>query len=144
MLSLMLMLAAADPAAATAPAATAAVPAEASCSLVVEKDGQKSVTGAVPGLKVQGGPETLSITPPAGTKLIGVMCHRASIVPDARDDRVFRQLGVSFYVSTGQLTGVLKFVDGVYAYRPVGTAWDEAVQPQIDAAVAGFNAKLGG
>lgn len=140
MLSLMLMLAAAEPAAAMAPAA----PAEASCSLVVEKDGQKSVTDTVPGLKVQGGPDTLSITPPAGTRLIGVMCHRASIVPDARDDRVFRQFGVSFYISTGQLTGVLKVVDGAYAYRPVGTAWDEAVQPQVDAAVAGFNARLGG
>lgn len=140
MLSLILILAAAEPAA----AAAAPAPAEASCSLVVEADGRKSVTGPVEGLKVHGGPDTLALTPPNGSKLVGLMCHRASIVPDARDDRVFRQLGVPLYLTTGQLTGVLKFADGAFAYRPVGTAWDEAVQPQIDAVVAGFNARLGG
>lgn len=133
MLSLMLMLAAA-PAAAPAPAP------EASCSMVVEKDGQKSVTGPVEGLRVLGGPDQIAAAPPAGAKLIGVMCHRASIIPDARDGRVLRQLGVPLYIATGVLTGVLKLVDGAIVYRPVGTAWDATIQPQIDAVVAGFNA----
>lgn len=141
MLSLILMLAAAEPAAA---ATAAPAPAEASCSLVVEADGKKAVTGPVEGLKVHGGPDALTVAPPAGSKLVGVMCHRASIVPDARDDRVFRQLGVPLYLTTGQLTGVLRFADGAFAYRPVGTAWDAAVQPQVDAVVTGFNARLGG
>jgi hypothetical protein len=134
LLPLMLMLAA-------EPAATAAAPApEASCSMVVETDGQKSVTGPVAGLTVLGGPDQIAAAPPAGAKLIGVMCHRASIIPDARDGRVLRQLGVPLYIATGALTGVLKLVDGAIVYRPVGTAWDAAIQPQIDAIVAAFNA----
>ena len=138
MLTLMLLLAA-EPAAAAAPAA-----AEASCSMIIEVDGRKSVTGPVAGLQVYGGPDALAVSPPAGHTLVGLMCHRASIVPDARDDRVFRQLGVPLYITTGQITGNLKLVDGAFVYRPVASAWDTTVQPQIDAVLAQFNARLGG
>lgn len=140
MLSLILLLAA-DPVAAAVPAAPAV--AEASCQMVVEKDGQRGLQPAA-GLKVLGGPDTVTVPLPAGGKLLGVMCHRASIVPDAGDDRVFRQLGVPLYITTGPMTASLKVVDGAFAYRAVSGAWDESVQPQIDAVLATFNARLGG
>ncbi len=139
MLTLLFMLAAADPAPATAPSAN-----EANCAMILEIDGRKSVSGPVAGLQVHSGPDALTVAVPAGHKLAGLMCHRASVVPDARDDRVFRQLGVPLYITTGQITGSLKLVDGAFVYRPVASAWDESVQPRIDAILAQFNARLGG
>ena len=142
MLSLLYMLAAAEPVVVAPPQMLQS--GEADCSLVIEEDGVKSVTAPIAGLKVQGGPETLAVTPPGAAKLLGVRCHRASIVPVAGDDRVIRQLGVPLYITTGQLTAVLKLAGGSFVYRPLGVAWDESIQPQIDAVLAQFNARLGG
>jgi hypothetical protein len=136
-LSLILALVA-EPAAAVAPANT-----EASCSLLVYQDGKPGMVAA-PGFKVMGGPDQLAPAVPAGGVLKGVMCHRASIVPDARDDRVFRQLSVPLFIATGTITGALRFADGHFAYAAVDGAWNTEIQPQIDAVVAGFNARLGG
>ena len=151
MLAFALMLVLADPASAPPPPADAAAaespPAtmtvEDGCGLVVQgADGKKSVVPPSPEVHVMGVGGPLHIAAPAGQTLVGVMCHRSSVVPDAEDDRVLRDLHVPLYIAGNGVTAKLTQEGAAYTLRALDGAWPATDQPQIDAVLALFKSRL--
>ena len=144
MFPMMLMLADAPPAA-EAPAAYADAPApniETGCSLVLGKDGQTEVTPLSPDVRVLGVGGPLHMAVPAGKRLLGVMCHRLRVVPDAEDDRVIRQYDVRLYIAGNGVTVKLQLSNGGYVLRALDGLVSSDDQASIDAVLGLFKSRL--
>ncbi len=134
--------------AAVALLATAAAPPSAklvedSCSLVAEIDGKSQVVGPLADLHVLDGPEALPIGVAPGGKLLGVSCDRSSVVPDSRDDRVIRQLGVKLYLSDpNDVTVSISLGATGYAIRAVSGKWSADDERGILERIELFNSRL--
>jgi hypothetical protein len=144
MFPMMLMLAAAPPAA-EAPAATVDAPApniETGCSLVLGLDGETQVTPLSPDVHVLGVGGPLHMNLPPGARLLGVMCHRLRVVPDAEDDRVIRQYDVPLYIAGNGVTVKLQLSNGGYVLRTLDGLVSSEDQASIDAVLDQFKSRL--
>lgn len=148
---LMMLLATAEPAGETpvaepeAPAAPAEVTVrniEDGCSLVLGVNGQTQVTPLSPDVRVLGVAGPIKVAVPAGSRLLGLMCHRSLVVPDAEDDRVIRQLDVPLYIAGNGVTVKLQLANGAYILKGLDGTWDPADQAAIDAVLALFRTRL--
>ncbi len=117
--------------------------AEDGCSLVAEIDGKSQVVGPLEDLHVLDGPEALPIGVTPGGKLLGVSCDRSSVVPDSRDDRVARQLGVKLYLSDPHdVIASLSLENGGYVIRQVSGKWSADDERAILDRLTLFNSRL--
>jgi len=148
---LLMLLATAEPAT-EAPAGEPDAPApvaevtvrnvEDGCSLVLGVGGQTQVTPLSPDVRVLGVAGPIKVAVPAGSRLLGLMCHRSVVVPDAEDDRVIRQLDVPLYIAGNGVTVKLQLANGSYILKGLDGNWDPADQPAIDAVLSLFKTRL--
>ena len=116
---------------------------ESECSLVVEADGKHRLVGPVAGFHVLDGPDQIVAPVTPGGRLIAITCVRSAVVPDDRDDRVARQLGVPLYLSRQDPDATLSLQKGPggFSVRLLDGSWTNQEQQQVMQRIDLFNSR---